>query len=96
MFRFRKSVPLSRDRQGYIYYFSRLYKSLDESDRTFIKKLCKEAAGENWRAVLDVVTGKLSCRAACSKHYISESTLERGIRKYYIAYGKAWAEAESD
>lgn len=90
MFRYRKSVPLSQDQQGYIYYFSRLYKKLQEADRAFIRKLCRRAGGTNWKAVLDLVTGKMTIREACTWHYISPSTLDRAVRQYYREFGNVW------
>lgn len=90
MFRFRKSVPLSYDQQAYIYYYSRLYKQHRENDQAFIRKLCRKAGGPHWKAVLALVSGKMTIHAACSYYYISPSTLDRAVRQYYREFGVAW------
>ena len=46
MFRFKKSVPVSYDRQGYIYFTSRLYEELPPRAQQVIVNLCLECGGE--------------------------------------------------
>ena len=61
MFRYKKSVPVSYERQGYIYFASRLYRELTE---------------EQQRKLLNL----------CMKHFLSRSTLERAVRRYYESF----------
>ena len=86
MFRYRKGVPLSYDRQAYIYYCSRLYRTMSEKKQTRIRQLCRDAGGQHAAALLDLVTGKLTATEVCGKHYISQSTLDRAVRKYYMLF----------
>lgn len=86
MFKFKRSVPVSYERQGYIYFKSRLYRELPERDKERIVSHCKRCSGEHWRAVLQFVTTDATATYVCSKHYISPSTLERAVRKYYTSF----------
>lgn len=86
MFRYRKSVPLSYDRQGYIYFCSRIYKMLPRRKQERIRMLCRDAGGQYHEALLDFVTGKLTAPEVCVKHFISQSTLDRAVRKYYVNF----------
>ena len=86
MFRFRKSVPLSYDRQGYIYFCSRIYKMLQRKKQERIKQICREAGGEYHEALLEFVTGKLTAPEVCGKYFISQATLDRAVRRYYLSF----------
>ena len=83
MFRYKRSIPVSYDRQGYIYFTSRLYQELPESAQRKILNLCLEAGGEYYRALLDFVTTDAGATAVCLQHHISPSVLERAVRRYY-------------
>ena len=83
MFRYKRSIPVSYDRQGYIYFASRLYRELPESARRKILNLCLEAGGEYYRALLDFVTTDAGATEVCMQHHISPSVLERAVRRYY-------------
>ena len=43
MFRYKKSVPVSYERQGYIYFASRLYRELTEEQQRLNRVLKEEA-----------------------------------------------------
>lgn len=88
MFRFRRSVPVSYDRQGLIYFYSRLYRSLPEKKQARIRRLCQEAGGEYAEALFDFVVGNLNAPAVCGKYFLSQSTLDRVVRKYYMMFPK--------
>lgn len=53
MFRFKSGVKVDYNRQGYIYFTSRLYKDLPEEDQRVILNLCLEHGGESY----DVAVG---------------------------------------
>lgn len=86
--RIKKSIPVSPERQGYIYYVSLLYRELPEKKKRKIDALCERAGGEYAAAVKDFVTTGEGKTKICMRYYISESTLERCVRKYYMGFPK--------
>lgn len=87
-FRFKRSVPVPYDEQGYIFFQSRRYKRLEPAEQQQILDLCMEAGGEHYKALFDFVTEGTGAVAVCAKHYISQSTLERIVRRYYLAFSE--------
>ena len=85
-FRFRKSVPLPYERQGYIYYKSLCFKRLSKREKDRLIKLCSDAGGAYSAALFEYMTSAATADAVCLRHYISRSTLERAVRKYYIKF----------
>ena len=83
MFRFKKSVPVSYDRQGYIYFASRLYEELPPRAQQVIVNLCLECGGEYYQALFEFVTTDAGATSVCMQHHLSRSTLERAVRRYY-------------
>lgn len=88
VFRYKRSVPVSYDRQGYIYYSSRLYRTMPAKKQETLRRLVRDAGGQHAQALMDYVTGNLSASQVCAKYYISQSTLERLVRKYYLLFPK--------
>lgn len=88
-FRFKKSVPVDYDLQGYIYFTSRLYRSLPQETQHRILNLCLEAGGEYYQALFVFVTTDVGATAVCTKHFLSQSTLERIVRRYYILFSES-------
>lgn len=86
MFRYKKSINVPYDRQGYIYFLSRSYRELPERRQEGIRKLCEECGGEYSQALLEFVTTSAGAAAVCLRHHLSESTLERVVKKYYEAF----------
>ena len=86
MFRYKQGVPLSYNRQGYVYFQSLLYKELPSKDRQKIDKLCQEAAGSYWRAVLEFVTTSANATYIEREYNISRATLYRYVQKYYMIF----------
>ena len=85
-YRYKRSIPVSYDWQGYIYFKSLLYRELPERERERIEQLCRECGGEHWRALLRFVTTDAAATKICMEHYISRSTLERMVREYYSRF----------
>ena len=83
MFRYRSGIKVDYDRQGYIYFTSRLFDDLSYRDKEKIRKLCEKCAGKDAPALLEYVTRDTTATSVCMKHYISKSTLYRSVRKYY-------------
>lgn len=86
MFRVKKSIPVEPDLQGYIYFASRMYRKLGLKEQRMVQQLCQEAGGEYYKALFEFVTTDSGFVAVCRKHFISQSTLERIVRKYYVAF----------
>lgn len=86
MFHYKKSVPLSYERQGYIYFKSRCYQQLTGKEKHKIFKLCQQAGGEFWQALLEFVTTDQGAARICNRHNISQSTLEQAVGRYYEAF----------
>lgn len=84
MYRFKRGIPVPYDKQGYIYFMCKRYRRLGKAERALIREAC-ESAGEQYKqALFDFVTGSKGAVAICSKYYISESTLERVVKRFYI------------
>lgn len=88
MFRFKRSIPVDYDRQGFIYFTSKRYKELAAAGRKQIRELCRNAGGDYREALLEFVTTDAGAAAVCAKHYLSASTLERIVRRYYVAFAQ--------
>lgn len=89
MFRYKKSVPLSYEEQGYIYFTSRRYKKQPEDTQLLIHRLCRQCGGEYHRALFDFVTTDVGATAVCNRYFLSQSTLERLVKKYYMAFSES-------
>lgn len=87
-FRFKRGIPVDYDQQGYIYFTSRRYKQLTRKQQEKIRSLCREAGGEHAEALFEFVTTDSGAVEVCARFYISESTLERVVKKYYLAFQK--------
>lgn len=88
MFRYKKAVPVGYVLQGYIFFSSKMYKWLPAEERKRVERLCVAAGGEHAQALLEFVTTDSGATAVCRKHYLSASTLERAVKRYYILYSK--------
>ena len=86
MFRYKKSIPVSYKRQGYIYFSSLLYRELPEGAQRKILNLCLKTGGEYYQALFEFVTTDAGAQAVCLRHHLSPSVLERAVRRYYEAF----------
>ena len=86
MFRFKSGVDVTYNRQGYIYFTSRLYKELAEEDQQKILNLCLECGGAYYQALFEFVTTDASATELEMKHHLSRMTLYRAVRKYYESF----------
>lgn len=86
MFRFKRGVPLTYEEQGYIYFTSLMYKRLPLATQRKIRSLCAAAGGEYKEALFAFVTTEMGATEVCTKYFLSQSTLERIVKKYYIAF----------
>ena len=83
MFRYKRGVKVDYDRQGYIYFVSRMYKNLPPEDQQAILNLCLQCGGEPYPALCEFVTTDTTATALSMKHFLSKKTLYRAVRKYY-------------
>ena len=86
MFRYKKSVPVSYERQRYIYFASRLYRELTEEQQRKLLNLSLQCGGGHYQALFEFVTTDAGATAVCTKHFLSRSTLERAVRRYYESF----------
>lgn len=88
MFRFKKAIPVDYDTQGYIYFLSKRYRYLPAAVRRRVEELCRTAGGEHHQALLEFVTTDAGAASVCARYYLSQSTLERAVRRYYLEFEK--------
>ena len=88
MFRFKQGIRLGYNRQGYIYFQSRLYRELSAGDQRKIRTLCLECGGEYGQALLEFVTTDADATYISRKYNISRETLHRCVRRYYERFPK--------
>ena len=84
MFRKYKGMRLTYDKQGYIYFLCKRYKRLCKAERALIRECAEDAGGMYKDALLEFITGSKGAVAICDKYFLSESTLERAVKKFYI------------
>ena len=85
-FRYRRAVPLDYDTQRHIYFLLSRFHRLDKEEQKIIREICRKAAGVYAPAVLEYVTTDRTSVAVCDKYRLSESTLERMVKRYYVAF----------
>ena len=87
-FRYRPGLGIPYDRQGYIFFVSRTYTNQPQRVQRKIEKLCRAAAGDDWRALLCYVTTDAGTVAVCQRFHMSENNLHRMVRRYYRLWEK--------
>ena len=88
MFRYKKAIPVDYDTQGYIYFLSKRYMSLPLAARRRIEEICRKVGGEHYTALLEFVTTDAGVVSVCTRYYLSQSTLERAVHRYYLEFEK--------
>ena len=86
MFRYKRSINVPYDRQGYIYFTSRRFSDLEAWQKEKIRALCEKCGNEYAAALFEFVTTDAGAVAVCLRHNLSQSTLERAVKKYYEAF----------
>lgn len=88
-FRYKPSIPVSYERQGYIYFKSIRYLDLPKREKIRIRQLCTEVCRYNRDALFEHVTTGKSVKDVCAKYHIaSPTTLYRALRLYYQNFPK--------
>lgn len=83
MFKYKPGIKVSYERQGYIYFKSRSYNTLDSEEQSVIDKLCREIGGEYSSALFAFVTTDASATKISIDYYLSKATLYRLVKEYY-------------
>ena len=87
MFRYKPSIPLPYQRQGYIYFRSLTYPEMTGPQQQRIRQLCQHTAGSLSQALLEHVTTGDSVKAVCHRHYIASPTsIYRALKRYYVQF----------
>lgn len=74
------------DRQGYIYFTSKMYNKISKYQQRIIVEICRTAGGEYEKALFEYVTTNATDTEICEKHHLSESTLKRAVKRYYCLF----------
>lgn len=82
-FKVKKTIPLSYDRQGYVYFTSRNYSALPIQERERIDKLCRDIGRDNERALFAFMVLGANATTIETEYFCSKSTLYRLVREYY-------------
>ena len=85
-FGWKKSIPLSYERQGYIFFVCRAWKDLPANQRRQIEQTAEQACGEYAKAVLRFVTTDDGETRITTRYNLSEATLRRAVRRFYLAF----------
>ena len=88
-FRVKRGIPLEYDLQGYVYFTSRRYRELPLEKRQKIDELCCRAGKTYAEALKEFVTTNKGAAEICEKYFISQSTLERMVKQYYLAFAES-------
>lgn len=88
MYRYKRGIKVGYVRQGYIYFVSLMFDQLDERRKNKILKLCAECGGQYAEALFEFVTTETNSSDIERKHFVSKSTLNRCVRKYYERFPK--------
>ena len=82
--------------QGYIYFKSRRYNKLSAAEKRAIQDIVRAVTaktGEEYYApLLHFVTTDCGRVYICKKYALSESTLERKVREYYVEFARRLGE----
>ena len=88
--KYRRSIPLSRERQFYVSGVCLDYKHQPEEMREKIRRLCREACPQNEEAFLRYITNEEPATKAMLDAYIaSGTTLYRATKKFYILFDES-------
>ena len=86
MYKYKRGVQVEYNKQGYIYFVSRMYKTLPSRMQDMIDELCRRCGGEHSKALFEFVTTDCTATSVCLKNYVSKSTLYRIVKSYYEAF----------
>lgn len=85
------AVPLSYEEQGLIYFTCRDYKRQPEAVKKRVRRVCARCAdgdAAKEKAIFTFMTTRVSWRECCDRHFISDATLDRLRRRFYVLWGE--------
>ncbi len=88
-FKYMPSCPLSYQEQGAIWFTCQTYRRQPEEIRAKIKAVCTRVAGGDGmkrKAILCFMTTRASWRECCDRHFISDDTLNRLRKAFYMEF----------
>ena len=88
MFKFRKNLKISYQKQGYIHFTSHNYSKLKKADKDVIDELCRVAGGEYASALKRFMTTDTTAMAVCIDYFLSKATLYRCVDRYFKLYAE--------
>ena len=65
-----------------------MYRFMTLQEQQRLERVCREAGREHARAVMDFVTTDAGAASVCARHYLSQSTLERAVRRFYVLFAE--------
>lgn len=84
MFKKRRGIHIPYNKQGLIYFICVNVKDMPEEVQQKILNLCIEVAGEDYKALYEVVTNdKKSVLSISLEYFISEKRLYRLRKEFY-------------
>lgn len=87
MFKKRRGIRLSYNRQGLIYFICMNIRDMPEEVQQKVKELCAEVGGCDSEALYEVITNDRQSIVGISlKYYISEKKLYRMRKEFYEAW----------
>lgn len=85
MYRYKRSIPLSYERQGQLYFWMLQYRDLPPHEQQIIREVCAAVGGDEYApALFEFVTTDHGCTAISMRHNLSYPTLWRYVRKTYL------------
>lgn len=84
MFKKKRGINLTYKEQGYIYFLCQNLKEQPDSVKKQVTDLAKNVAGEDYKALLEVLANeRQSVRGVSIKYYISEKRLYKYRKQFY-------------
>ena len=81
-FRFSRTARAGYDRQGYVWFTSRMYRYLSAGQKDTIRQTCWKAAGEEWEALMAYVTTGQTMDQVCRAYLTTPERVGRHYRRY--------------
>lgn len=88
-FKFMPSCPMSYVQQGVVYFTCQSFSLQTPEVQTKIRAICTECGGGDGmkrKAILTYMTTKISWQECCDRYYISDATLDRLRRRFYMLW----------
>lgn len=90
LFKYRAKLGIPYERQGYIYFLSRNYKKLPKAKQAELERYCQRIGREYAGALWEYMTTKAAAVRICDKYYLSISTLNRIVKRYYREFPESF------